>query len=57
MILISIHEPLLLEINALLDEDFGHGDEIVVAAEVLALDLIVFDVEVVFWAPDNSKVW
>jgi hypothetical protein len=45
-----------LEVDTLLDEDFGHGNKIVVTAEVLTLDLVILDIEVVFWASDDSEV-
>ena len=55
-ILVSVHEPLFLEVDTLLDEDFGHGNKIVVTTEVLALNLVILDIEVVFWASYDSEV-
>ena len=44
---VGVHEALLLEVDALLDEDSGHGHQVLVGAEVLALDFVILHVEVV----------
>mmetsp|Transcript_20668 Transcript_20668/g.31557 ORF Transcript_20668/g.31557 Transcript_20668/m.31557 type:complete len:236 (+) Transcript_20668:6263-6970(+) len=54
--LVGVHEALLLEVDALLDEDAGHGNQILVRAEVLVLDLVVVVVEAVLGAANHSEV-
>jgi hypothetical protein len=53
---VGVHDSLLLEVNALLDENSGHGHQVLIRAEVLIADLIIVVLEVVLWAPDNTEV-
>jgi hypothetical protein len=46
-----------LEIDTFLDEDSGHGYQVLVRAEVLALDVVVVAAETILGAPDNTEIW
>jgi hypothetical protein len=55
-LLVGVEVSLLLEIDALLNKNAGHGHKVIVRREVLALNAVVVRAKVILWTSNDSKV-